>query len=301
MAAAFEENTDIKVTVYNKPAGIALDHIKAEEKSPKGDVWWGGSGDLHSIAAQEDLTAEHLSEFRDQLQSWGLAQAERTQNKSVGIHTGAIGFAYNKDLLTVHDLPVPECWEDLLRPEYKSHISMADPNSSGMAFTTMVTMAQYLGEDIGLAYMKGLHSNVKEYGSTDEASVQALASEEATIGIGYLHDAKKLAIEGYPIVFVEPCEGTAHDVSAMSIIANAPNPKNAIAFYDWALSAEAQSLAVQVNAFQMPANIAAEKTEHTLATGDFSLIEYDFEAAGIPANRNRLLRLWNDEVAILPR
>ena len=40
--------------------------IKAESSNPKGDVWFGGTGDPHLTAAQENLTAEYKSKhFND--------------------------------------------------------------------------------------------------------------------------------------------------------------------------------------------------------------------------------------------
>ena len=42
---------------------------------------------------------------------------------------------------------------------------MADPNSSGTAYTLLATMVQILGEDKGFDYLKKLHKNVNQYTS----------------------------------------------------------------------------------------------------------------------------------------
>ena len=56
MVAAFEKATGIKVLMTRKSSGEFYAQIKAESANPKGDVWWGGTGDPHLQAAEEALT-----------------------------------------------------------------------------------------------------------------------------------------------------------------------------------------------------------------------------------------------------
>ena len=57
MKSAFEaENKDIDVLMVRKSTGETLAKVRAEANNPKIDVWWGGTGDPHLIAAEEDFT-----------------------------------------------------------------------------------------------------------------------------------------------------------------------------------------------------------------------------------------------------
>jgi len=47
MANEFQRQTGIKAAVTQKGSGETLAQIKAEAANPKGDVWWGGTGDPH--------------------------------------------------------------------------------------------------------------------------------------------------------------------------------------------------------------------------------------------------------------
>jgi len=156
MANSFQDATGIDVAMTRKSSGETFAQIKAESSNPKGDVWWGGTGDPHLQAAEEGLTAEYVSPMRDQLHPWAISQAESAGNKTIGIYSGALGYGYNSDLLAANSLPEPGCWKDLLKPEYKGHVQMANPNSSGTAYTTLATMVQLFGEDGGFDFMKGL-------------------------------------------------------------------------------------------------------------------------------------------------
>jgi iron(III) transport system substrate-binding protein len=301
MARSFEEASGINVNMTRKSSGETFAQVKAESANPKGDVWWGGTGDPHLQAAEEDLTEPYISPMRDQLQPWSISQAESAGNRTIGIYSGALGYGYNSELLEANNLPVPSCWKDLLKPEYKGHVQMANPNSSGTAYTTLATIMQLFGEDEGFEFMKGLHANINQYTKSGSAPIKAAARGETTIGIVFMHDAVKQAVAGFPIKVVAPCEGTGYEIGSMSIIKGARHMDEAKAFYDWALTPEAQGLALQVNAFQVPSNVNAPTSDKAPDLASIKLIDYDFKKYGSSAERKRLLKKWDDEVSVLPQ
>ncbi|MCB2104901.1 ABC transporter substrate-binding protein [Albidovulum sp.] len=301
MARGFEDATGIDVDMTRKSSGETFAQIKAEESNPKGDVWWGGTGDPHLQAAEEGLTEPYVSPMRDQLHPWAIAQATSAGDRTIGIYSGALGFGYNSDLLAANGLPEPKCWEDLTKPEFKGHIQIANPNSSGTAYTTLATMMQLFGEDGGFDYMKRLHANVNQYTKSGSAPIKAAGQGETTVGIVFMHDAVAQTVAGFPIVTVAPCEGTGYEIGSMSIIAGARNMDEAKQFYDWALSAEAQNLALQVNAFQVPSNMGAQTSDKAPDLASIKLIDYDFKKYGSSDERKRLLAKWDNDVSTLPQ
>ena len=301
MARGFEDATGIDVDMTRKSSGETFAQIKAEESNPKGDVWWGGTGDPHLQAAEEGLTEPYVSPMREQLHPWAIAQATSAGDRTIGIYSGALGFGYNSDLLAANGLPEPKCWEDLTKPEFKGHIQIANPNSSGTAYTTLATMMQLFGEDGGFDYMKRLHANVNQYTKSGSAPIKAAGQGETTVGIVFMHDAVAQTVAGFPIVTVAPCEGTGYEIGSMSIIAGARNMDEAKQFYDWALSAEAQNLALQVNAFQVPSNMGAKTSDKAPDLASIKLIDYDFKKYGSSDERKRLLAKWDSDVSTLPQ
>jgi len=301
MARGFEEETGITVDMSRKSSGEIYAQVKAESENPKGDIWWAGTGDPHLQAAEEGLTEEYMSPMRDQLQPWAIKQAEASGNRTVGVYSGALGFGYNKDLLEKNGLPVPACWADLIKPEYKGHIQIANPNSSGTAYTMLATMVQLFGEDKGFEYMKALHKNVNQYTKSGSAPIKAAGLGETTIGIVFMHDAVAQTVAGFPIVTVAPCEGTGYEIGSMSIIKGARNPDAAKKYYDWALKAEVQSRAHEANSFQVPSNKAAKQSDKAPDLSTIKLIDYDFKKYGSSDERKRLLQKWDSEVASLPQ
>ena len=301
MARGFEAETGIDVNMTRKSSGETFAQIKAEESNPRGDVWWGGTGDPHLQAAEEGLTQAYVSPMREELQDWAISQAESADDKTIGIYSGALGFGYNRDLLEAEGVPAPECWKDLAKPEYKGHVQMANPNSSGTAYTTLATMVQLFGEDEGFQFMKDLHSNINQYTKSGSAPIKAAGRGETMIGIVFMHDAVAQAASGFPVEVVAPCEGTGYEIGSMSIIEGARNLEEAKKFYDWALSAEAQNLALEANSYQVPSNKNAETSDKSPDLSEIKLIDYDFAKYGSSDERGRLLKKWDDEVSVLPQ
>ncbi len=301
MVEAFSKETGIDVAMTRKSSGETFAQIKAEARNPKGDVWWGGTGDPHLQAAEEGLTEPYTSPVHGQLHDWAKNQAKASGGRTVGIYAGALGIGYNEDLLKSKGLPAPKCWEDLTKAEYKGEVQIANPNSSGTAYTTLATIVQIFGEEAGFEYLKGLHKNINQYTKSGSAPIKAAARGETTIGITFMHDMVTQAVQGFPIKIVAPCEGTGYEIGSMSIIKGGRNPESAKKFYDFALRADIQVRAAEAKAYQVPSNGGAEPPPQAPKLDELKLIDYDFKKYGSSAERKRLLKKWDEEVNSLPR
>jgi len=226
-----------------------------------------------------------------------VAQHKTAGGKSVGIYMGALGFGYSADVLKEKGVEGPKCWADLTKPEYKGEVQVANPNSSGTAYTFLATMVQILGEDEAFAYLKKLNDNINQYTKSGAAPSQAASRGETLIGITFQHDLVTPAVtSAVPMVVVSPCEGTGFEVGSMSIIKGAPNLDNAKKWYDWALTPEAQALGAQANSFQIPSNKASPIPEAAPKLAEIKLINYDFAKYGSSEERKRLLSRWDKEI-----
>jgi len=302
LVQAFEKETGIDVAMTRKSSGETFAQIKAEASNPKGDVWFGGTGDPHLTAAQEGLTYEYKSIHFDDLLPAAQNQAVNGNYQTVGIYVGALGFGYNKDIIASKGLPEPKSWADLTNPVYKGEIQIANPNSSGTAYTTLATILQIFGEEKGWDYMKALHLNINQYTKSGSAPIKATARGENTIGICFQHDGVKQAKSGLPVVTVSPTEGTGYEVGSMSIIDGGRNLDEAKLFYDWALSPDIQTLIfTSGKSLQVPANTKAQADPDAPDLSTIKLIDYDFKTYGNKDKRAELLSKWDNDVSVIPR
>jgi iron(III) transport system substrate-binding protein len=301
VANAFQRETGIRVAMTQKGSGEVLAQIRAEAQNPRGDIWFGGTGDPHLQAAEDNLSAEYRSPNLDQLHPWAQKQAADSRYRTVGIYAGALGFGYNTELIARRNLPAPACWADLLKPGYRNEIQMANPNSSGTAYVMIATLVQLMGEEPAFAFLKGLHRNINAYPRSGTGPIKAVARGETAVSISFVHDAVTERQAGFPVGNATPCEGTGYEIGSMSIIRGTRNERNARRFYDWALTVEAQKLGAETKQFQLPSNRNAPIPEGAPRFENIKLIEYDFAKYGQSAERRRLIERWDREVNALPR
>ena len=71
---------------------------------------------------------------------------------------------------------------------------MANPNSSGTAYTALATFVQMMGEDQAFDYLQKLHANINQYTKSGSAPIKAAAQGETVVGIVFQHDAVTMAV-----------------------------------------------------------------------------------------------------------
>lgn len=297
MKTAYEAKTGLEVSMTRKSTGDILNQIRAEKAAPTVDVWWGGTGDTHLQAGSENLLEPYQPAHERDMLPWAQNFFAMSGGRSAGIYAGALGFAYNAELLRDLKLPAPTCWKDLIDIAYRGRILSGNPNSSGTAFTTLATLVQLFGEDEAFRYLAALNRNVGHYTTSGAAPVKAAARGETLIGISFMHDAVTQKQAGFPLVIVAPCEGTGYEIGAVSIVKGARHGEEARRFVDFALSPEGQRTGALAGQNQVPSNAMATLP---LAAPDISLIkmvDYDFATFGSPEERSRLLEKFDAEIS----
>jgi iron(III) transport system substrate-binding protein len=301
IATTFERSQGIKVNMTAKGSGEALAQIVAERANPKTDIWFGGTGDPHLQAAEQNLTLEYRSPTLPQLHDWAQKQAAQSKYRTVGIYSGPLGFGYNTELLARKKLPVPQTWADLLKPEYKGEIQSANPASSGTAYTMIATVVQLMGEDAAFDYLKKLHGNISVYTRSGTAPIKAVARGETAVSISFVHDGPGEKAQGFPLETITPADGTGAEIGSMSIVRGARNLEAAKRFYEWALTPSAQALASATLQFQLPSHKDTPIDPRVPDFKKIKLIDYDYAKYGQTAERRRLIQRWEKDVNSLPR
>ena len=296
MATVYTKTTGTKVNITQKGSGEALAQLNAEKANPKTDIWFGGTGDTHLQGAEMGLTLEYKSPLLPELHSWAVRQAEDSKFRTVGVYLGPLGFGYNKELLAKKKLSAPTSWADLIKPEYKGEIQMANPASSGTAYTVIATLVQIMGEDKAFEYLRALNKNVSTYTRSGTAPVKAVARGETMVSISFVHDVTTEAVLGFPVDSVTPSEGTGAEIGSMSIVKHGPNTANAKKFYEWALTPGGQQFGLAAKQFQLPSNKGVPKDPRVVDPAKIKLIKYDYAKYGASAERRRLIQKWEKEV-----
>lgn len=295
-ATAFQQETGIHVDMTRQSAGEIYARLRAEKDNPRGDIWYGGTGDPHLQAAAEGLTETYASPSLPKLRDWAQNQAKISGDRAVGLYLGVLGLGYNEDELKRAGAPAPACWADLLRSDFKVEVQMADPNSSGTSWTMLATIVQLMGEDKAFEYLHSLDANIDQYPSAGAAPAQAVGRGETMVAIAFQHDLIDAAKRSPSVRVVSPCEGTGYEVGSMSIVKGGRHPNEAKRFYEWALTPKAQAIAGENGSYQLPSNLATPVPPEAPDPTKIKLIQYDFGKYGSSSERKRLLSKWTKEV-----
>ncbi len=298
LKAQFPRATGIGLDYVRLSSGEALARLRAERANPVFDVWFGGTGDPHFVGSEEGLTELYRPKAWDDLRA---ELKEAVGGKYIPLYAGVLGWTVNGRLLREKGLPEPTTWEELADPRYRGLIAYPNPNTSGTGYTMVATMVQVYGEAKAFDILKRMHRNVAEYTRAGAASGVLAGRGEVAIGITFVHDVVIQILSGLPVTYGSARDGTGYEIGGISLVKGAPNRANGIAFIDWALSPEAQAMAVDAKSYQLPSNAKTPVPRVSPRFQDFKVIKYDFVKFGTAAVRDGLVKRWTTEVFPLPK
>ena len=288
--AAFQRATGIEPRITFLSTGPALARLEAERNNPQADVWFGAPSENHIDAKLRGLTQPYGSPNAPALD----ARFRDKENFWVSFYMNPLGFGLNKAVLEGRKLKAPTSWQDLLDPAFRGLIQMPSPQTSGTAYTMVVTLVQLMGEDKAYAYMRQLHPNVQTYTTSGTAPSRAVAFAEVAIGIKFTPAFYQLYLRGYPLLTVFPKEGVGFEAPAISIIRGTRRETEARRLIDWMISVDGQNALGDQETFFFPVHAKAKRQAGLPSLRLVPLINIDLDFAG--KNRRRLVERWVNEV-----
>ena len=244
---AIKEDTGITVPPDNKNSGQSLAQLVAEKNSPVADVTYLGITFANQAQAA-DVVQPYKPEGWDQIPD-GLKDPN---GHWFAIHSGTLGLMVNKDALG--NVPVPQSWQDLLKPEYKGLIGYLDPASAFVGYVGAVSINEALGGnmenfDPAIDYFKKLQANQPIV--PKQTAYARLLSGEIAILLDYDFSAYRAQYKDHEdVAFVIPKEGTVVVPYVMSLVKNAPHEAAGKKVLDFVLSEKGQ--AIWANAYLRP-------------------------------------------------
>ena len=267
MLKAIKTNLGYDIPHDNKNSGQTLSQLIAEKSNPVADIAYMGV-DVGYKAKADGVIEPYKPKGFDEIPA-GLKDPD---GYWYALHYGTLGLFVNKDALG--GKPVPACWKDLLKADYKGMVGYLDPSSASVGFVGAVAINQALGGDAknwdkAIGYFKDLAKNQPIV--PKQTSYARVVSGEIPILLDYDFNAYRgKYTEKGNFEFVIPCEGTVTFPYVEGMVKNAPEKDKAKKVLDFLLSDKGQ--AIWTNAYLHPArNVAlpAEVQKRFLPAKDY--------------------------------
>ena len=248
MLKAIKADLGYEIPFDNKNSGQTLAQLLAEKSNPVADIAYYGVN-FGMKAKATDVVEPYKPKGWDDVP----ADLKDVDGTWTTIHSGALGLFVNKDALG--GKPVPVCWKDLLKSDYKGMVGYLDPSSAAVGYVGAVAVNIALGgsdSDMSPAvnFFKELHKNQPIV--PKQTSYARVVSGEIPILFDYDFDAYRAKYtEKGNFEFVIPCEGTVIFPYVVSLVKNAPDKDKAKKVLDYLLSDKGQ--AIWTNAYLRPA------------------------------------------------
>ena len=210
---------DTEIVIQSLGTGQMLSKLQAEGADTDCDIFY----DLEVVNAEIILNANpdlfvELSDYDFSIYDASVTgYTDRHHKYAVNGKTyGA--FLINTTVLEEKNLPVPQTYADMLKPEYAELISIPNPKSSGTGYSYYNGMVTVMGLDEGLAYFDQLNPNILEYTTSGSAPAKAAMRGDAAIAYGLLWLCVNYSNESDELAVVVPEEGLAYDLFTMGMI-----------------------------------------------------------------------------------
>jgi len=248
MLKAIKADLGYEIPFDNKNSGQTLAQLLVEKSNPVADIAYYGVN-FGMKAKATDVVEPYKPKGWDDVP----ADLKDVDGTWTTIHSGTLGLFVNKDALG--GKPVPVCWKDLLKSDYKGMVGYLDPSSAAVGYVGAVAVNIALGgsdSDMSPAvnFFKELHKNQPIV--PKQTSYARVVSGEIPILFDYDFDAYRAKYtEKGNFEFVIPCEGTVIFPYVVSLVKNAPDKAKAKKVLDYLLSDKGQ--AIWTNAYLRPA------------------------------------------------
>jgi len=285
--AAFEEAyPNVKVEVIADGTSNLVNKIGAESANPIADVLWGGGAD--TLAAYKDYFQPYEPSCID-LITPGLYDPE-----FYWIGESPLPMVFIANTNSIPEEAIPTTWKDLADFDSDTYgkIAIADPSSSGSAFTQLCTMLFLYGEEsddyaAGWDLVAQIIPKLEVKNSSSLAHKDIFAGENA-VGITLEKAAIQYTDDFMKVIY--PTDGTSAVPDGVAIVKDCPNPELAQLFVEFVLGADCQA-AQNKDWGRRPIRSDVEPVGLS-PLSDITLMDYNFDYAA--AHAPEIKEQWQD-------
>jgi iron(III) transport system substrate-binding protein len=283
----YAENPGIEIRWVRDSTGVITAKLLAEKANPQADAVMGVAASSLALLDANGMLIPYAPINLDAIMS--KYRDAKSPPAWFGMDVWGATVCFNTIEAKKRNIPKPETWKDLTKPDYKGQVVMPNPASSGTGFFDVTAWLALWGEKGGWDYMDKLHANIAQYTHSGSKPCNQAAAGEFVVGISFEYRANSNKAKGAPIDLVFPKEGLGWDLEAFGVHKGTKKLEAAKKLADWASSKNAMilygknfAITAQPGVAQPLPNIPKDYEER--------LVKMDFKKAA--ESRERILAEW---------
>ena len=241
--------------VQNRNTNAAVKFIEETKSNNQTDLMWASAPDAFEVLKGKGLLQKYAPKATGIPDKIGAFPMNDPQGHYFGFAASGYGIMWNTRYAQANKLPEPKEWQDLAKPAYFDHVSMAAPSRSGTTHLTVETILQGEGWDKGWRTIKEMAGNFRQVTERSFGVPEAVNSGQVGFGIVIDFFAFSAQASGFPVKFVYPSVTTIVPAN-VGIVANAPNRAGAEAFVEFLVSPAGQEVLLEPSIRRLPINPA---------------------------------------------
>ncbi|ELN4236883.1 ABC transporter substrate-binding protein [Klebsiella variicola] len=249
LASGFEQQSGVKVTVFQATTGKVMARLEAEQANPQADVLISASWDTAEDLHQRGWLLPFASANADQVPA-NLKSADY-----IAQGVSALGIVWNSKSGT----PEPKEWRDLTQPAFKDKVTTPDPALSGASLDLLIGLQNSMGDQAWQLFDDLKKNGMVVSGPNAQAVTPVMQGAKAAVfgAVDYVSYGNIQQGESLKVIF--PASGTVIAPRPMMILKTSQHADDAKAFIDYVLSPEGQARVA--DAWLMPArrDVAAKR------------------------------------------
>jgi len=241
--------------VQNRNTNAAVKFIEETKANNQVDLMWASAPDAFEVLKGKKLLQTYKPKATGIPEKVGSYPINDRDGAYFGFAASGYGIMWNERYARANKLPDPKEWQDLAKPAFFDHVSIAAPSRSGTTHLTIETILQGEGWDKGWRTIKEMAGNFRNVTERSFGVPEAVNSGQVGVGIVIDFFAFAAQAANFPVKFAYPSVTTVVPAN-IGIIANAPNRAGAEAFVEFILSPKGQEVLLEPGIRRLPVNTA---------------------------------------------
>ena len=239
--------------VQNRNTNAGVKYLEETKANNQVDLFWASAPDAFEVLKGKSLLQAYKPKASGIPEKIGQFPINDPKGFYFGFAASGYGIMWNERYAKANKLPDPKEWQDLAKPVYYDHVSIAAPSRSGTTHLTIEAVLQGEGWAKGWATIKAMAGNFRNVTERSFGVPEAVNSGQVGYGIVIDFFAFSAQAAGFPVKFIYPTVTTIVPAN-VAIVANAPNKAGAEAFVEFLLSPAGQMTLFEPGIRRLPVN-----------------------------------------------